>query len=56
MSRRDKASTAASGLEEALLANFGAPRRVTGPFLLRPDDGLVFSSREHTQMVRGQGL
>lgn len=56
LSKTGKASTATSALEQALLARFGILGRVPEPFLLRSDNGLVFSSRSYTQLVRSYGL
>jgi len=41
LSRTGRASTAASALEQALIARFGTLGRVPHPFLLRSDNGLV---------------
>lgn len=43
-------------LEHALIARFGTLGRVPAPFLLRSDNGLVFTSRSYTALVRGYGL
>nr|WP_321302987.1 integrase core domain-containing protein [Alcaligenes faecalis] len=56
LSRSGKACTAGSVLEHALIARFGALGRVPAPFLLRSDNGLVFTSRDYTALVRGYGL
>lgn len=56
LSRCAKASTAASALEQALIARYGCLGRVSEPFLLRSDNGLVFTSRRYTQLVRHYGL
>ena len=56
LSRSGKATTAAAALEQALIARFGSLGRVTTPFLLRSDNGLVFSSRRYTALVRSYGL
>jgi putative transposase len=56
LSRSGKASTAQSALEQALIARFGTLGRVPTPFLLRSDNGLVFTSRSFTQLVRSYGL
>ena len=45
-----------SALEQALVARFGTLGRVATPFLLRSDNGLVFTSRAHTRLVRSYGL
>ncbi len=41
---------------QALIARFGALGRVPETFLLRSDNGLVFTSRSFTALVRGYGL
>lgn len=56
LSRTGKASTAISALEQALIARFGTLGRVREPFLLRSDNGLVFTSRAYTGLVRSYGL
>lgn len=56
LSRSGRASTAVSALELALIARFGTLGRVDRPFLLRYDNGLVFTSRAYTTMVRSYGL
>ncbi|MEM9763727.1 MAG: integrase core domain-containing protein, partial [Pseudomonadota bacterium] len=56
LSRSGKATTAASALEHALIARFGTLGRVETPFLLRSDNGLVFTSRHYTSLVRSYGL
>jgi len=56
LSRSGKASTATSALEQALIARFGTLGRVNRPFLLRSDNGLVFTSRDYTRMVHSYGL
>jgi len=48
LSRSGKAKTAEAALEQALIARYGALGRVTAPFLLRSDNGLVFTSRSYT--------
>ena len=55
-SRSGKASTAQAALEQALIARFGTLGRVPEPFLLRSDNGLVFTSRNYTRLVRSYGL
>ena len=48
---------AESALEQALIARFGTlPGRVKEPFLLRSDNGLVFTSRSYAALVKGYGL
>ncbi|HEU6455323.1 MAG TPA: IS3 family transposase [Roseateles sp.] len=56
LSRSGKATTAAAALEQALISRFGSLGRVQSPFLLRSDNGLVFSSRRYTALVRSYGL
>ena len=56
LSRSGKASTATAALEQALMARFGTLGQVNKPFLLRSDNGLVFTSRNYTRMVRSYGL
>ncbi|MCR4157673.1 integrase core domain-containing protein [Kerstersia gyiorum] len=56
LSRSGKACTAGSALEHALIARFGTLGRVPVPFLLRSDNGLVFTSRDYTALVRSYGL
>ena len=45
-----------AALEQALIARFGTLGRVPQPFLLRSDNGLVFTSRSFTALVRSYGL
>ena len=45
-----------SALEQALITRFGTLGRVPDSFLLRSDNGLVFTSRRYTALVRGYGL
>jgi putative transposase len=56
LSRSGKASTAEAALEHALISRYGTLGRVPQPFLLRSDNGLVFTSRSFTRMVRSYGL
>ena len=56
LSRTGKASTASSALEEALFTRFGTLERVPVPFLLRSDNGFVFTSHDYTRLVRSYGL
>jgi len=56
LSRSGKASTAGAALEQALIARFGTLGRVPNSFLLRSDNGLVFTSRDYTRLVRSYGL
>ncbi|WP_150670954.1 integrase core domain-containing protein, partial [Pandoraea anhela] len=54
--RSGRASTPSSALEHALIARFGTLGRVAEPFLLRSDNGRVFTSRRYTALVRSYGL
>ncbi len=56
LSRSDKATTAASALEHALINRFGTLGKVPHEVLLRSDNGLVFTSRRYTALVRSYGL
>ena len=56
VSRSGKSRTAESALEQALIARFGTLGRVKEPFLLRSDNGLVFTSRSYTALVKSYGL
>jgi putative transposase len=56
LSRSGRVSTAGSALEHALIARFGTLGRVPAPFLLRSDNGLVFTSYHYTDLVRSYGL
>lgn len=56
LSRSGKASTPACALEQALIARFGTLGRVDEPFLLRSDNGLVFTSRDYTKLAKSYGL
>jgi putative transposase len=56
LSRSGRASTAGAALEQALIARFGTLGRVPQSFLLRSDNGLVFTSRHYTALVRSYGL
>jgi len=56
LSRSGKSKTAESALEHALIARFGTLGRVPKPFLLRSDNGLVFTSHSYTALVRSYGL
>lgn len=50
-----KSKTAEAALEGALIARFGILGRVSQGFLLRADNGLVFS-RNYMRLVRSYGL
>jgi putative transposase len=56
LSRSGKSKTAEAALEQALIARYGTLGRVPEPFLLRSDNGLVFTSRSYTKLVRSYGL
>ena len=56
LSRSGKSKTAEAALEGALIARFGALGRVPQQFLLRSDNGLVFTSHNYTRLVRSYGL
>jgi len=56
LSRSGRSSTAGSALEHALISRYGCLGRIAEPFLLRSDNGLVFSSRKYTALVRSYGL
>ena len=56
LSRSGKATTAAAALEQALISRYGVLGRVPASFLLRSDNGLVFTSRSFTALVRSYGL
>lgn len=56
LSRSGKAKTAEAALEQALITRFGLLGRVTEPFQLRSDNGLVFTSRSYSALARSYGL
>src|SRR5579872_3471476 len=56
LSRSGKSKTAEAALEQALITRFGCLGRVDVPFLLRSDNGLVFTSRRYTALIRSYGL
>ena len=56
LSRSGRATTATTALEQALITRYGVLGRVPPPFLLRSDNGLVFTSRLYTRLVRSYGL
>jgi putative transposase len=56
LSRSGRSKTAESALEQALIAGFGTLWHVPAPFLLRSDNGLVFTSRGFTALVKCYGL
>ena len=56
LSRSGKPITAASALEHALINRFGTLGKVPQEFLLKSDNGLVFTSQKYTALVRSYGL
>ncbi|MFN4235882.1 MAG: DDE-type integrase/transposase/recombinase [Vogesella sp.] len=56
LSRSGMSKTAESALEHALTNRFGCLGRVPQRFLLRSDNGLVFTSRSYTALVKSYGL
>ncbi|WP_215779018.1 DDE-type integrase/transposase/recombinase [Paludibacterium sp. B53371] len=56
LSRSGKSQTAESALEHALINRFGCLGHVPERFLLRSDNGLVFTSRRYTALVKSYGL
>ena len=56
LSRTGKASTASAALEQALITRYGTLGRVPAFFMLRSDNGLVFTSRDYARLVRIYGL
>ena len=56
LSRSGKSKTSESALEQALITRYGCLGKVPTPFLLRSDNGLVFTSRSYTALVKSYGL
>jgi transposase InsO family protein len=56
LSKSAKSTTAESALEQALINRYGTLGRINAPFLLRSDNGLVFTSRSYTRLVKHYGL
>jgi putative transposase len=56
LSRSGRSKTAESAREHALTNRFGCLGRVPQRFLLHSDNGLVFTSRSHTALVKSYGL
>jgi putative transposase len=56
LTRSGCSKTPESVLEQALIVRFGTLGRVPASFLLRSDNGLVFTSRGFTALVKGYGL
>jgi putative transposase len=50
LSRSGRSRTAEAALEQALIARYGCLGKVSSPFLLRSDNGLVFTSRSYTAL------
>ncbi len=56
LSRSGRSKTAEAALEQALIAHYGCLGKVKHPFLLRSDNGLVFTSHSYTALVKSYGL
>lgn len=56
LSKRANASTAEAALEHALINRFGCLGKVPNQFILRSDNGLVFSSKKYVSLVNSYGL
>ena len=56
LSRTGRATTATAALKHALICRFGTLGRVDQEFLLRSDNGLAFTSRHFTAIVKSYGL
>jgi len=56
LSRNGKTRTASAALEQALITRYGTFGQAQEHFLLRSDNGLVFTSRDYTRLVRSYGL
>ncbi len=56
LSGSGKSKTAESALEQALITRYSRLTRVNTSFLLRSDNGLVFTSCNYTALVRSYGL
>jgi putative transposase len=54
--RSGRSRTAEAALEQALIARYGCLGKVGKPFLLRSDNGFVFTSRSYTALVKSYGL
>ena len=52
LSRTGKSKTAESALEQALIVRNGCLGKVKQSFLLRSDNGLVYTSRSYTALVK----
>jgi len=53
--RGPAAGTESAALEQAFTTRYGTLGRVPAPFLLRSDNGLVFTSGDYTRLVRSYG-
>ena len=56
LSRSGRSKTAESALEQALIARNECLGKVKHPFLLRSDNGLIFTSLSYTALVKSYGL
>lgn len=56
LSRSGRSKTAEAALEQALIARYGCLGKVRHPFLLRSDNGLVFTSHSYAALVKSYGL
>ena len=56
LSRSGRSRTAEAALEQALITRYGCLGKVHKPFLLRSDNGSVFTSRSYTALVKSHGL
>ena len=56
LSRSGKSRTAESVLEQALIARYDCLGKVQTSFLLRSGNGLVFSRRSYTTLIKSYGL
>lgn len=56
LSRSGRSKTAEAALEQALIARYGCLGKVKHPFLVRSDNGFVFTSRSYAALVKGYGL
>lgn len=55
-STKGNAKTAHAALEEALIHSFGHVGHVSGPLVLRRDNGLVFTGKHFTSCVKSHGI
>src|SRR3546814_2745211 len=54
--RRHTRCALVTGVQTCALPIYGSLGRVPQPFLLRSDNGLVFTSRDYTRLVKSYGL